>query len=110
MTTEIVWLGHDNTIDLLLKADDVAQDLSAVTKITASFGSTLVTSTDKAAGLITWDQAGYDIGEIRMDIGGETITPGGYDVPIIVYDTSNTDGVVWGEVSTLVKADVEATP
>lgn len=187
MTTEIVWLGHDNTIDLLLKADGVATgaswtngsatvddvvgivlagnyhlneyiigpdsqryqiiacpisgnpdaftldrnyeggtvsgsdgafridvkapvDLSAVTKITASFGSTLISSTDKVAGLITWDQPGYDTGEIRIDAGGETITAAGYDVPIITYDPSNAGGVVWGEVSMLVKADVEASP
>ena len=115
MTTEIVWLGHDNIINLQLKAEDaagdlVAQDLSAVTKITASFGSKLISSEDKAAGLITWDQAGYETGEIRMDIGGETITADGYDVPIITYDPSNSDGVVWGEVSMLVRAEVEASP
>jgi hypothetical protein len=115
MTTEIVWLGHDNTIDLLLKAEDangdqVAQDLSSVNKITASFGSKLISSTEKAAGLITWDQAGYDIGEIRIDVGGETIAAAGYDVPIITYDADNPDGIVWGEVSMLVKDDVEASP
>ena len=44
--SEIVYLTHDNTIDLLLKADGVVQDLSSVTKITATFGATTITSTD----------------------------------------------------------------
>jgi len=109
MTTEIVYLGHDNTIDLQLKADDAAQDLSAVTKITATFGSTTISSVDKAAGVITWDQAGYETGEIRMALGDEDIDEGGYSVPIVVYDPSNTDGVVWGKVNVLVEAEVEAS-
>lgn len=108
MTTEIIYLGHDNTIDLQLKTDGVAQDLIAVTKITATFDTVTISSVDKAAGAITWDQAGYDIGEIRMALGGETISAGGYDVPIVVYDPSNTAGVVWGSINVLVEAEVEA--
>jgi len=109
MTTEIVWLGHDNTIDLLLKAEGVAQDLASVTKITATFNGTTITSEDHAAGAILWNNDGYDTGEIRLDLGGQTIAAGGYDVPIVVYDPSNADGVVWGEISVLVKAEVEAS-
>lgn len=82
MTAEIIYLGHDNTIDLQLKADGAAQDLSAVTKITATFGTLRISSTNKAAGVITWGPgAGYDTGEIRMALGGESIPAGGYDVP-----------------------------
>ena len=105
--SEIVFLAHDNTIDLLLKADGTAQDLSAVTKITATFGSTTITSTDKAAGAIKWDQSGYDTGEIRLDLGGESITAGSYYTAIVVYDATNTNGVVWGYVTVEVKVDVE---
>jgi len=106
--SEIVYLGHDNTIDLQLKADGVAQDLSAVTKITATFGTLRISSTNKAAGVITWDQAGYSTGEIRMALGDELIPAGGYGVPIVVYDPSNTDGAVWGPINVLVESDVEA--
>jgi hypothetical protein len=109
MTTEIVWLGHDNTIDLLLKANGIAQDLSAVTKITATFGTVTITSTDKAAGVITWDQAGYDTGEIRMDLGGEAINARGYIIHIVVYDPSNTNGIVWGTVQAVVKVKFDAS-
>jgi hypothetical protein len=107
--TEIVYLGRDNTIDLLLKADDVAVDLSSVTKITASFGSVLVSSTDSAAGAIKWSGAGFDTGEIRIDVGAETIpVKTKYSVPIVVYDAVNTNGVHWGEVPVQVKANQEA--
>ena len=109
MSTEVVYKGHDNTIDLVLKSDNTAQDLSGVTKITASFTDILVSSTDKAAGLITWDQAGYDTGEIRIAIGGETITADTYNVPIIVYDAANANGVIWGYIVIEVKDDVEAS-
>lgn len=108
MTTEIVWLGHDNTIDLLLKAVGVAQDLADVTKITATFGTTTITSEDHAAGAILWNNDGYDTGEIRLDLGDQTIVPGGYDVPIVVYDPSNTNGVVWGSIHVAVRTEVEA--
>ena len=109
MTSEIVWLSHDNTIDLLLEAKDVAQDLSSVTKITATFDNITITSVDHAAGAILWNNGGYDTGEIRLDLGGEAIPAGGYDVPIVVYDPSNPNGVVWGPIHMAVKAEVEAS-
>ena len=109
MATEIVYLGHDNTIDLLLKADGTAQDLSGVTKITATFGDTLIESTNAANGPITWAQSGYETGEIRLALGDQEISPGGYNVPIVVYDAVNTDGIVWGTVTVIVKAEVEGS-
>jgi len=110
MNTEVVYLGHDNTIDLLLKADGTAQDLSGVTKITATFGDTLVESTDPAGGPITWNQDGYDTGEIRLALGGQPINPGVYSVPITAYDPINTDGVFWGLVLIRVQPDSEVVP
>ena len=110
MSKEIVYKGHDNTIDLVLKSDGVAQDLSSVTKITASFDSTLVESTDKAAGAITWDQAGYATGEIRLDLGDQDIAAGRYTaIPIIVYDADNPNGIVWGFIDAFIRAEVDAS-
>lgn len=105
---EIVYLTHNNTIDLLLKADGIAQNLSAVTKITATFGSTTISSTNKTTGAIKWDNAGYDTGEILLDLGGQDIVAGVYYVPIVVYDAVNTLGVVWGYISVQVKPDVDS--
>jgi hypothetical protein len=99
--TELVFLGHDGSIDLLLKADNqdglgsVAIDLENVTKITATFGVVLVESTDKAAGIITWDQPTYRTGEIRMKLGAQSIAVGNVDVALVVYDASILNGVVW---------------
>ena len=109
MSKEYVYDGHDNTIDLILKSDGTAQDLSTVTKITASFGDTLVSSEDAAAGAITWAQDGYDTGEIRLSLGNQDITPGLYrNVPIIIYDIVNPNGIVWDTVDILVQGEVEA--
>lgn len=110
MATEYIYYGHDNTIDLILKADGTAQDLSSVTKITASFNDTLIESDDNENGVITWDKTGYDTGEIRLALGGSTITAGSYPaVPIIVYDPTNEDGIVWDEIFITVYAEVEAS-
>ena len=110
MAEEIVYLGHDNTLDLCLKADGAAQDLSAATKITASIDGTLISSTDKAAGVITWDQSGYDTGEIRLDLGEQSLNAGQHRMVIVVYDAGNTNGVVWGKgIDIRVREDVEAS-
>jgi hypothetical protein len=117
MQPEYVYLGHNNTVDLRLKADNqdglgsVAINLENVTKITLSFNGTLVVSTEKASGLITWDQVGYDTGEIRIAIGGEALTAGTFRVPLVVYDASTPTGIVWEEeVLFIVVAEVEASP
>ena len=73
MTTEIVYLGHDNTIDLLLKADDEAQDLSLATRITATFNDGTFIDSDDSSAPITWAESAYDTGEIRIDVGGKNI-------------------------------------
>lgn len=102
MATEILYLERDNTIDLILKADGVAQDLSGITSIKAVIGTVTITSTDKATGEIKWDQPGYDTGEIRLDCGANSglITQGAgvWDVPIIVFDAGNPNGISWGDV------------
>ena len=112
---EYILLGRDNTIDLLLlkegpdDSSPVAVDLENATKITASFGDDLVSSVDKAAGVITWDQVGYDVGEIRLALGEEVLTAGTYQVPIIVYDAVNDDGIQWKRIDCKVVADQEGS-
>ena len=117
MRPEYIYLGHNNRVDLLLKADNqdglgsVAINLENVTQVTLSFDNLLISSTDKATGLITWDQPTYAKGEIRIAIGGEAIPAGAYLVPVVVYDASATDGIVWEEeVRFIVVDDVEAPP
>lgn len=109
MECEIVWLGHDNSINLLLKEDGVAKDLSDVTKMSVTVNGTKVLSTDKAAGLIRWDQPSYATGECRLFLGDSSLSVGRWSCPLIVYDATATDGFVWGMVPVEVKAEVEGT-
>lgn len=95
MDTEIVFLGRDNTIDLKLKADGAAVDLSGVTAITASFGTRKISSTSSTSGPITWEGADYEDGEIRLHIGDQEIPVGEYEVIIVVYDLTYDDGIHW---------------
>lgn len=108
MNTEVVYLGHGNRIDLLLKADGVAVALTSVTMMTLTVGTTLIDSNNGAADPIQWAKVGYATGEIRIILGAQTILGGKYNAPLIVYDATNEDGIVWGMIPILVKAEVEA--
>jgi hypothetical protein len=109
MTPEHVYLDHDNTIDLILKADGVAVSLASVTKISLAVGSVLIESTNQAADPIQWAKSGYATGEVRIAIGGVSGLVAGvrYDAPLIVYDSTNDDGIVW-ELIPLLVHDVSA--
>ena len=114
MDTEIVYLGHDNTIDLQLKASSSAASLASVSNITATFDDGGVKtkidgSSSAASGAITWSGSSYATGEVRLDLGAETIEPGRYDVPIVVYDATYTNGLVWDIIPVRVRGEVEGT-
>jgi len=106
---EIVYLGHDNTIDLQLKASSAAYSCTSVTKITATFGSTLIENSSAASGAITWQGSGYSTGEIRLKVGDQSISAGTYNVPIIVYTAASSTGIVWDYVPIKVKASPEGS-
>jgi hypothetical protein len=114
MIREYVFLGHDNSIDVILKSrraeDDlpVAQDLAAVNKITLTVGDVLVSSTNQANDPIRWLQTGYDTGEVHISLGAQSLTPDTYRAPLVVYDTDHPEGIVWGFIPVEVLAEVEA--
>lgn len=109
MTTEIVYLGHDNSIDLILKADGTAVDLSSVTQMTVTLGGTTITSAGGDTDPIRWAKSGYDTGEVRLYLGGQTIPAGSYRAVLVVYDSVNLNGIVWGErIPIAVEEEVEA--
>lgn len=99
-STETVYLGYDNTIDLILKADGVAVDLSSVTRITLDFDGTIVDS-DVSADAFDWNTG--TTGKISLSLGQETISVGTYNVQLVVYDPDNTHGVVWGRIRVVVQ-------
>ena len=95
---EIIYLGRSNSIDWILYADSTIQDLSGVTEMRLVVGSAIVTSTDSTAGNIRWNQPGYDPGEVRIFAGGTTgLSTGKFTGALVVYDPSNTAGVVWDD-------------
>lgn len=106
--SETVYLDHNNTIDLQLMASSVAQSLNAVTKITATFGSTLVSGSSRSSGAITWQNSSWSTGEIRLNLGSQSISADDYNVPIVVYTPSYAEGIVWGYVPMVVKNSPEA--
>jgi hypothetical protein len=109
MLTEIVYLSHDNTIDLILKADGVAVNLSSVTKMTVTFEGVTLTSTNKSTDPILWNQVGYELGEVRLVLGGTTIVANSYrNVYLVVYDPIYPDGIVWGSLYIKVLPEVES--
>ena len=110
-STEIVWTGHSNSIDLILKSDGTGIDLSATTKVTASFGKRRIESIAPSSGVIRWGTSiGYERGEIKMFLGNSSVLPGTYDVPIVTYATvTSSDGIVWGTQRVKIIPEVEAT-
>jgi hypothetical protein len=108
MEHEIVYLGHDNRIDIILKADGSAVDLSSVTRMTLSFDSLLIDSDNGDLDPIQWVKAGYVTGEVRISLGGQSIPAGDYRAALVVYDPSNPNGIVWGLLLIQIEAEVEA--
>jgi hypothetical protein len=108
---EVIWLNRDNSIKLQLYANSSASDLSAVTQIKLAFGSVTLDSTDASAGVIRWSQAGYETGEIRIIAGASTLlSTGRYNASLVVFDPSNTAGVVWDDdIPIRVKSDPLST-
>ena len=101
MITEHVYLGHDNTIDLLLKADGAAVDLSAVTRMTLEVDSTVIDSAVSTTAF-DWDT---DSTKLVLALGGESITAGTYKATLTVYDPDNADGLVWGQFNLVVRPE-----
>lgn len=96
---EIVYLSRDNTVDLLLKADGSAQDLSSVTRmiVKQNDGDWEVDYDDYAA---AFDWITGITGKVILDLAAALATEGvaadEYIVRLIVYDPTNTGGIVWG--------------
>jgi len=100
MITEIVYLGHDNTVDLLLKADGEAVDLSSVTRMTLDVDGTTIDS-DESGDAFDW--SGETTGKVVLALGAEELSNGRYTATLTVYDPSNTNGIVWGDFKLVVR-------
>lgn len=94
---EKVYLGNDNTLDLILKEDGVAVSLASVTKMTLTFGSTIIDSSVVGAGsgnVFDWTEGS---GVLKLKLGAQSISTRMYSaVKLTVFDAGNTNGIVWG--------------
>ncbi len=103
MIVETVYLGRDNTIDLLLKDEKGPVDLADVTKVDLVLSDTVTVSDSVPTDYpIQWSGTGAT-GKIIMQLGGEDIPAGSYRARLIIYDPSNPDGIVWDELGIVVK-------
>jgi len=101
MITEIVYNDRDNEINLLLKADDEAVDLSSVTKMELVVDDTTISSQDYPSAF-DWTTPSTT-GEVVLDLGGVGLEEGHYVVWLVVYDSANTDGIVWDKFHLVVR-------
>ena len=92
---DVIYKGSDNTNEILLKKDGVAQDLSSVTRIGLHFSDgTDVTNSTGAQYPIKWTGTGQT-GLVVCQLGGVDLTEGDLTAKLITYDPTNDDGVVW---------------
>lgn len=100
---ERVYLGHNNTIDLILKEDGVAVDLSAATNVSITIGAMTVSYANNPSG---FDLSEMNIGKLKMELGNLTedslftgLVVGAYSsCPITIYDPARPEGLVWGKI------------
>lgn len=93
--TETVYLGRDNAIDLALAAGGADVDLSSVTQVDI-IDKGCVWSVSSTTSPAAFDWA-TDSTKLVLKLGDETIAPGTYTVRLVIYDPTNTDGVVWDD-------------
>ena len=101
--SEMVYLGHDNTIYLVLKEDGVAQSLAAVSRIDLNIddGEYEFSSADSSDGSsFDWD---FSVtGGVLISLGQTEIEAGTYRARLVVYDPTNAKGIVWGDFDLMV--------
>lgn len=90
---ETIYIGHDNLIDLQLLANGEVVGIASATRVTVAFGDTLIDS-DVSPAAFDWSVGD---GVIHLSFGEESIDAGAYKAVLTIYDTDNTNGVVWGD-------------
>lgn len=105
---ETVYLGRDNGIDLQLKADGAAVDLSSVTRMILR-DSGCVWEVDSSTTPAAFDWSAGD-GAVSLILGDEPIPAGAYSCRLIVFDPTNVDGVVWDDLLRLTVVSICTVP
>jgi hypothetical protein len=101
MIKELVVNGKHNTIDLLLKADGVAEDLTTVTKVefVDEAGVQTTISSEDDPDYFTWDPLKTgQTGKLICELGEAGIPVGTYVFRVMIYDPVNTLGIFWDRI------------
>jgi len=89
---ETIFLGHENTIDLLFITDGEIVDITNTTRVTVAFGGTVIDS-DTSSSAFNWTEGD---GKMYLSFGHESIEVGSYHALVTIYDDVNDDGIIWG--------------
>jgi hypothetical protein len=94
MITETIYLDHDNVNSLELLANGSAQDISASTRMTLKIGDKLLDS-NKITNVFDWSSYGAN-GQLDLTLGHQDLRVGQQRAQLIIYDSTYTQGLVWG--------------
>ena len=103
-TREAIIIGaYDNTHDFVLESGGfgsggwTALDLSSVIRIDGRLNNLSFTSLNNDSDPVRWAQNGYQLGEVRCELGNLAgLTPGLKRLYLITYDPTHPEGVVFG--------------
>ena len=105
-TVETIYQNNDNTIELILKTDDIAENLSGATRMTLTLGAVTIDSdvTGFGVGLpFDWTTDGVN-GKVILKLGQQPINVGKYAEPrLAVYDAGHPNGIAWDDFGVIVK-------
>ena len=95
--SDVVYNDFDNTLDFILKSDGTAQSLADLTqvKLIDVEGTFEI---DSALSASAFDWTSLTTGKLIMKLGHESVAAGTYTCWLVLFDATNTEGVVWGTV------------
>tara|TARA_R100000808_G_scaffold6923_1_gene20280 strand:+ start:566 stop:901 length:336 start_codon:yes stop_codon:yes gene_type:complete len=104
MATRTIYNGRDTNIKYQLLDAGAVKDLSNLTKIDLVFSSTIkVTGTVGSVAPLDFSTTKTEL-VLKFGQAGITVAAGSYpSVKVIVYDGEVPNGLVWGQISLVVK-------
>ncbi len=102
MTTEIIYIGYDNNIELKLLEDGAAlteEKMQAITKIALKYNGNTYDSVSNAEVFDWATRASEAVVVIAMGMISGLVAGRDLGSELIVYDATNPNGIVWGSFS-----------
>lgn len=101
MDREVVYIGRDNDIRVLLRQAGVlltTAQMDTITKMELHAGGDFVVSLNETTHPIQWRKVGYQPSEVRFFLRDVTWPLGALDGTLIVFPTDYPNGIVWGHI------------